>query len=169
MLAGALTDDARRLGDLAAVEAQRRSHQFLGCEHFLLALIVHEAGPASRILLDHGVTLKSASQAVQRCHAQSIAVPPPAHDGLKVTTRATTVLALAVVEAERLGEPMAGSAHILLALLTEGESVATAVLTTLGVDLMDLIREVLIALAVPAEARERYLAERAAATRGRSP
>lgn len=77
------------------------------------------------------------------------------------------VLHLAPVEAERLGEPTAGSAHVLLALLTEGESAAVTALRALGVDTMNLARDVLAALEVPAETRERYLAERAAAEAGR--
>lgn len=123
---------------------------------------MHEAGPASMVLGDHGVTPEAAGREIKRAHASSPVVPR-AYDGPRITPRATKVLSLAPGEAAQLGDSAAGSAHVLLALLVEGESVAAWALVRLGIDLRDLARDVLLALEVPTEARERYLTARAAA------
>ncbi|HEV2772756.1 MAG TPA: Clp protease N-terminal domain-containing protein [Thermoleophilaceae bacterium] len=62
---------------------------------------------------------------------------------------------LAEVEAERLGELEPRPAHTLLALMTEGDSVALHVLRRLGVDLVRLRGELLDVLQVPRETRDR--------------
>lgn len=162
---GALNYDAIRLKGLAYRESLRLEHGFVGCEHFLLGLIVHVAAPTSKVLHKHGVILDSAVAEIHRQYSPN--APHSKGEGLQLTPRARTILPLAAVEAERLGEPTAGSPHIMLALLTEGESVAVSTLIELGVDLVALSGDVLEALGLPVTTRERYLAERAHAVQGR--
>lgn len=150
---------------LATGEAKQLGHHWLGCEHLLLGLLADEPGTVGRVLSGHGVTLEAARQETVGIVGSPGEPGPEA--GLKFTPRATVVSRLAEVEAERLGEPEPGPAHILLALMTEGESVALRVLRRLGVDLVQLRAELLDALQVPEEMRERYIREREAYAQAR--
>jgi ATP-dependent Clp protease ATP-binding subunit ClpC len=150
---------------LALGQAKQLGHHWLGCEHLLLGLLADEQGAVARVLSGHGVTLEAARQETVR-----IVGPPGEPDpdaGLTFTPRATVVSRLAEVEAERLGELEPRPAHILLALMTEGGSVALHVLSRLGVDLVQLRAELLDALQVPKERCERYIREREAYVRAR--
>jgi ATP-dependent Clp protease ATP-binding subunit ClpC len=62
--------------------------------------------------------------------------------GYNFTERVRNVLALAREEAAALGHEYVGTEHALLALIREGQGVATTVLIGLGVDLGDLDRRV---------------------------
>lgn len=163
---GGFSEEAIELHNLALSEARRLSHDFLGCEHFLLGLIAFEAAPASKVLRDHGVTREAAAREILRQHLPEFGTGDEIRN---VTPQVGVVQAVAAVEAERLGEPRADSAHVLLGLLTVGESVAVGALRKLNVDFEGLARDVLVALDVPAATRERYLSERAATIAGRTP
>lgn len=153
------SDDGMRVHTLACAEAHRLDHGWLGCEHLLLGLCANHETPVSLVLSNQAADLESVRREVSRRVAADTG-PSTEHRGLKVTPRATVVLALANVEAERLGAQTVRSEHILLALLTEGESLAVLVLLALGVDVRQLYREVLSVLDVPAETQRRYLRER---------
>jgi len=84
----------------------------------------------------------------------------PEWSGKKLTPRAGVVSEIAEIEAERLGAPAPEAEHHLLALLTEGRSLAVAVLLDLGVDLKRLRGEVLDAPQIPPDTRDRYVRER---------
>lgn len=159
----ALTDDGSRVHALAHAEADRLHHHWIGCEHLLLGLAAMEAAPVSQTMSHQGADLKSlrreistklSTESMQICERQ----------GRAVTPRATVVLALAHVEAERLGARAVRSEHILLALLTEGESLAVSALLALGVNLHSLTVAVVSLLDVAADTKHRYLREREAAT-----
>ena len=59
------------------------------------------------------------------------------------TPRAKKVLALSANEARNLGHSYAGTEHILLGLLREGEGIAARVLENLGVDLEEIRFEIM--------------------------
>jgi ClpA/ClpB-like protein len=63
-------------------------------------------------------------------------------NGYNFTDRVRKVLQMAREEAARLRHEYVGPQHILLAIVEEGEGVASAVLTNLGVDLEELERRV---------------------------
>jgi ATP-dependent Clp protease ATP-binding subunit ClpC len=163
---GALTDEGIEIHALARTEARRLRHSWLGCEHLLLGLVAMREAPASRIITEQGADLESLRREISVRLAPE-QTQPSERLGLTVTPRATVVLALANVEAERLGARAVGSEHILLALLTEGESLGLAVLLALNVDIDNLAFEVLSVLDVPTETRIRYLRERQTGPSGR--
>ena len=69
------TDRARRVVDLAQVEARRLNH--IGTEHILLGLIHEKEGVAAKALESFGISLEAARQKVEELigHGQA---PGPA-------------------------------------------------------------------------------------------
>jgi ATP-dependent Clp protease ATP-binding subunit ClpC len=158
--------DHTKVLQLAAHEAEALGHYWLGCEHLLLGLLADTHGVASAVLSRHGLALEAARDETVRIFRREDDPQAADFPGLKWTPRATVVVRLADIEAERLGTPTVGTGHLLLALMTEGGSVALRVLTELGVDLVQLRSEVLEALEVPGQRRDRYIRERETSLRG---
>jgi len=144
---------------LALEEARGLGHHWLGAEHLLLGLLAHRNGKVAGILGAKGMTLAAAQAEVARRLDRGNGPKDSDFPGQKWTPRALNVAVLADVEAERLGHSEPGGAHVLLALLRAGQSVALAVLTHFGVDLSELRREVLAAVCVSNETCDRYLRE----------
>ena len=74
---------------------------------------------------------------------------------------------LPFAEAKRLGHEYVGCEHLLLVILTEGESVPNHLLRSLDVDLAKLRLDLLEALEVPSDLRDAYLRQRTAVERAR--
>jgi len=130
------TDRARSVLVLAQDEARQLHHGYIGTEHILLGLIRQGDGVGAEVLTSFDITLESVRNEVRAmlgevhdptAHAQN-ASPP-------FTPRAKKVLELSLREALKLGHSYIGTEHILLGIIREGESVATQVLTQLGVSL----------------------------------
>jgi ATP-dependent Clp protease ATP-binding subunit ClpA len=132
------TDQARRIVVLAQEEARMLSHNYIGTEHILLALIREGNGVTARALESLGVTEEAARQQVEEVVGRGEQDPPRGH--IPFTPRAKKTLELSLREAIALGSTSIGTEHILLGLIREGEgkgkgkSPATQVLDGLGVD-----------------------------------
>src|SRR5690606_25146028 len=74
--------------------------------------------------------------------AANVAGGEDAMNGYNFTDRVRKVLQMAREEAARLHHEYVGTEHILLGLIREGEGVAAAVLTNLGVDLEDIQQKI---------------------------
>ena len=109
--------------------AQLRSAQ-LGTEHLLLGLMGERKGIAARVLKAQGVTENRLQVAVAAVAAPAGDEPP---DEIPFAPRSKKAIELAVREALQLGHDYVGTEHLLLALFTEGEGLATDVLRELGV------------------------------------
>ncbi len=86
------------------------------------------------------------------------------HDSVRwsLSPRATVVLRLAEIEAERLGALEPSDAHTLLALITEGNGVPISILIGLGVNVSELREDLINSLEIPDAEREMYLRQRKA-------
>lgn len=158
---------------LHAREAQRLGHHWIGCEHLLLNVLADEEGPAAQVLATHGVTLEFARRRI----AETCGPGDPHAVGHKSSPRATVVVHLADIEAERLDHDDPTSAHVILAILTEGGGVPKGLFAECGVDTARLREDLLDALGVVGQTRATYLRQRqaterrqrAARTRGNKP
>ncbi len=158
-----IADDAAAALSRASDEADGLGHEWwIGCEHLLLGLLSDKRSLAGRVLAHTGVDIESARAAVRRICGATEGMERPEYSGKTYTTRATVVCRVAEIEAERLGAGAPGTGHYLLALLTEGQSVAVRALVELRVDLEKLRGEVLGALGVAPDTRDRYVSERQA-------
>ena len=132
------TDQARHVVVLAQEEARMLSHNYIGTEHILLALIREERGTAAQALESLGVSEEAARHQVEEIVGHGQQDPQRGH--IPFLPRAKKVLELALREALQLGNSCIGTEHILLGLIREGEregndkSPAAKVLNRLDVD-----------------------------------
>ncbi|HNX36097.1 MAG TPA: ATP-dependent Clp protease ATP-binding subunit [Kiritimatiellia bacterium] len=134
---GNFTARAQRAIQLAAREADRFNHPYIGTEHLLLGLVALGEGVAVEVLEEMGVALDDVRIAVERM--VGFGGETKTKGELPYTPRTKKVLQLAVSEAHALQQPLAGTEHLLLALLREGEGVAAQVLQSLNVRLDDVL------------------------------
>jgi hypothetical protein len=122
------TDRARHVLVHAQEEARGLGHGYLGTEHLLLGLLREREGLAARVL---GV-LDVSAEAVRARIVEMIGRGEEHAPGrIRLTPRSKKVLELARREAKRLRQPCAGTEHMLLAIVAEGEGVAAQILTAL--------------------------------------
>jgi ATP-dependent Clp protease ATP-binding subunit ClpC len=134
------TERSRRAVQLAAREADRFNHPYIGTEHLLLGLVALGEGVAVEVLEDMNVELDDVRIAVERM--VGVGGETKTKGELPYTPRSKKVLHLAVAEAHAMNQPLAGTEHLLMALLREGEGVAAQVLHSLNVRLNDVIEGV---------------------------
>lgn len=118
--------------------ARGMNHPFVGTEHLLLGLFTQPDALATKVLVAHGITeqavatgvapLSPARKPSKDTEAALAAENPP------YTRKAAHVLQGAVAEALVLGHNYVGTEHVLLAFYRDSASVATTVLTELGLD-----------------------------------
>ncbi len=124
--------DARRALDAAEDEARGFGHNYVGTEHQLLGLIRVEDATAGHVLRSLGVTIDGARAALRTIYDRRSA---PMSERLGMAPRAKRVLALARLEAERLGSETIGTEHLLLGIVREGNGIAAGMLEQIGVSL----------------------------------
>ncbi len=134
---GHFTERAQRAIQLATREAERFNHPYIGTEHLLLGLVALGEGVAVLILEEMGVSLDDVRIAVERL--VGVGGETKIRGELPYTPRTKKVLQLAIAEAQAMNQPQAGTEHILLALIREGEGVAAQVLNALKVDQQTVI------------------------------
>ena len=117
---------------LSQEEAQRFNHNYIGTEHLLLGLIREEEGIGAKALVNLGVELEKARNAVEFIIGRGDRI---VLGEIGLTPRAKKVIELSVDEARRLGHHYIGTEHLLLGIIREGEGIAAGVLESLGVNL----------------------------------
>ncbi|MEI6210250.1 MAG: ATP-dependent Clp protease ATP-binding subunit [bacterium] len=134
------TPRAQRAIQLANREADRFNHAYVGTEHLLLGLVGLGEGVAVEVLESMGVSLEDIRLAVER--QVGLGGETKTAGQLPFTPRTKKVFQLAMVEAQGMHQPQVGTEHLLLALLREGEGKAAQVLTSLNVNLDDVLTAV---------------------------
>jgi ATP-dependent Clp protease ATP-binding subunit ClpA len=123
------TPRARNAVMVAQNEARAAGHDQIRPEHLVLGLLSDPQSPAATAVVELGVPLATARQAV------TTALPPPAGEVpalIPFDQQTRKVLELTFREALRLGHDYIGTEHILLALLELEDS--EGVLSGLGID-----------------------------------
>src|SRR5947209_7095597 len=138
-----LTPRAKKVIEYAVDEARRLNHHYIGTEHLLLGLVREGHGIAAGVLESLGVNLeKVRTQTIQVLSqlsgTQIVETPTPLTVPLRQTEAFKSIQSLAQEEALLLQHDYVGTEHLLLALLTEGNSIATKVLIKFGVELEKL-------------------------------
>ena len=134
---GSFSPNAQRAIQLARQEASRFNHQYVGTEHLLLGVLALGEGVAVSVLQHMNISTESVRYEIEKMveggPALKTAGEPP------FTPRSRKVLHMSMAEAKAMNSPVAGTEHMLLALLREGEGLAAQVLRNLGVD-FDAVR-----------------------------
>lgn len=118
---------------MLAQEESRRMHQnFVGTEALVLGLIGEGNGIAAGVLRSSDVRLIDLRMQVEKIIGRGLS---PSPDQIPFTPRAKRIIELAWTESQHRGVDRVGTAHILLALMTEREGVGCRVLANAGIDL----------------------------------
>jgi len=127
-----LTPRAKNVLDLAKDIAREYGQGYVGTEHLLLAIIREGTGLGAKSLVAEGVTEEAAREVIDelvkdRLHETWVIGRLPG------TPNYRDVLSRAAHEARGQGNWLIGSAHFLLALLAEEDSLGAQTLRELGV------------------------------------
>ena len=135
------TERVRKVLSLAREEAAALSHEYVGTEHILLALVREGEGVASAVLQNLGIESEDLRDKVL-----SVVKPGRARGSgpdLPYTSRAKKVLELAMSAMRDLDHAYVGTEHLLLGLVAEEKGIAAQVLLDAGCDLESARNETL--------------------------
>lgn len=137
---GGFTERSQKALYLAAGEAQKLGHNYMGTEHVLLGIAL-EGGQASKILNDMGIT-------ADKIRDEIIDVEGKGDLGfmlseIPLTPRTKRLIEVAKSESRDLNHNFVAPEHLLLAIIKEGEGVAYGILLRLGVDMEKLYSEII--------------------------
>ena len=130
----ALSDESRRVLELAEEEARRLGHPFVGTEHLLIGLLLEGGSAAAELLIDSGVEVDDLREILGGPAEEG----EPDDDELPFTPRARSCLRRAVQEGRRFGIERAEPEHLLLAILADEDGVAVQALVDCEVSVEDV-------------------------------
>lgn len=144
------TRQAKAALKLAESTARSWKHSYIGTEHILVGLLDEQEGTAGKILEEFGVDREKLESLITKLIAPSGV--PVAEKSVGYSPRAQKVREQAVKEAEKQKEDLAGTEHLLLAMLKETDCVGTRLLYTMGVNIQKLYSAVLAAAGIDTNA-----------------
>ena len=133
---GMYTEQAESALKRAQKISARMRHPYTGTEHILLGLLDEKDSTAGQVLASAGVTRKGLEEMIDQLIAPEGGIVLEERSGF--TPRAKKILDDAVAEAKRFHEEQAGTEHILIAILEDGECVGYRLLNTMNVRLREL-------------------------------
>ena len=144
MMYDRFTTKAKHALQMAMAAAEELDHRYVGTEHILLGLLREGTGTAAKILDGHGVT----EEKVMNLINQQVAPLSPVHlaERDEYTPKARRVLENSQNEATQFHAGLIGTEHILIAMIKEGECVATRLLNTMGVSIQRLYVDIMVAM-----------------------
>ena len=144
------TRQAKAALKLAESTARSWKHSYIGTEHILVGLLDEQEGTADKILEEFGVDREKLESLITKLIAPSGVLVAEKSAGY--SPRAQKVREQAVKEAEKQKEDLAGTEHLLLAMLKETDCVGTRLLYTMGVNIQKLYSAVLAAAGIDTNA-----------------
>jgi hypothetical protein len=125
------TAKAQQMLITAQAEAQKMGFSYIGTEHLLLAAFADEASQSAQILSSLGVHERTVRIVLEERvrHGKQ----PPGGPEIIPTSRVKKVIELAFKLCSAAADPLVGTGHVLLALVTESQGIAAHVLKDSGV------------------------------------
>ena len=138
------TPQAKEALSLAVGVAESLNHGYVGTEHLLIGLLQEGTGVAAKVLEENGVEEDKVVELV----SQLIAPNPTLQtaDTAAYTPRARRVIENSYREAVRFKAAQIGTEHLLIAILREGDCVASRLLNTMGVSVQKIYIDLLAAM-----------------------
>ena len=131
MQSGRFTDKAKTALMLAEKTASKMHAGYVGTEHVLVGLLKERTGVAAGVLSENGVEEDRLLEMIKELIVPESVVTVKEREGY--SPRCEAVLEEAHRQAQRFYADQTGTEHILLAMLKEGECVATRLLKTMGI------------------------------------
>ena len=138
------TEKAEQALELARRVSARLNHPYTGTEHILLGLLKESTGTAGQVLSGAGVTERGLIDMIRQLIAPEGGTLTKGRR--EFTPRARKILEDARTEAKRFHEELVGTEHILIAILKDGECVASRLLNTMSIRLRELYAELLTSM-----------------------
>ena len=149
------TQNALVVQKLAQEAAKECGHSYAGSEHLLIGLLREPEGTGGVILRENKVDEEKLLALIDQL------IAPDSGTAVKEkgewTPRAVTILEGSIEEAHLVGDALAGTEHILLAILKDVECAAARLLYTMGINLQKLYVEVLEVLGISEERMKELL------------
>ena len=131
------SEEARRALENAQSAAGELGHSYVGSEHLLLGLLLTEGSGAETILSEAGITFDDAKEKLMNLVETG---DPVENATLQITPRAQRILQSAVYESAR-NHRETGTEFLLLATVSDGDSLAVRILVLLGADPSEIYRK----------------------------
>ncbi len=131
------TIQAQRSLQLAIEVAEECHHQYIGTEHILLGLVREGTAVAGKVLKANGVTEEKISDMIAKFMVSGESGVSLA-DPSGYTPSAKRVLEQAMQEAREGQSRLVGTEHLLMAILKDGNCVASRIISTLGVSMQKI-------------------------------
>jgi ATP-dependent Clp protease ATP-binding subunit ClpC len=151
------TERGRKIIIYAKEEAEKRNNDYLGTEHFLLAVLRDDDSIPVIILKKMGLSIEEIRYEVER--SLPMGTNLLTFGDIPFTPRAKKVLELAIEEARLLGHTYIGSEHLLLGLIREDEGIGGRILRNLGASLLGA-RQLTINLSIKPQFQHTHQKER---------
>ena len=145
------TPKAQRALNEAMEAASSMGHTYIGTEHILLGLLSDRDSTAYHLLEEKGASLSDVRDAVAEFAGQG---SPTQVSPADMTPRTKKIIEMSSMLAMQSGAGYIGTEHILLALLSEPEAVATKLLASLSVNTGELRQDTASFLAAPSGKKE---------------
>jgi ATP-dependent Clp protease ATP-binding subunit ClpC len=123
------TDRAGVALNAAVTAAREMGHTYVGTEHIMLGLLREGSGVAATVLAAQGVTATAYARKILETESSGSYSGVTPDD---MTPRGKAALELALSDAAMTGQRLAGTEHILTAILRDDTSVAVRLLQQLG-------------------------------------
>ena len=138
------TPQAKEALSLAVGMAESLNHGYVGTEHLLIGLLQEGTGVAARVLEENGVEESKVVELVSQLISPKTSVQMA--ENAAYTPRARRVIENSYREAVRFKAAQIGTEHILIAILREGDCVASSLLNTMGISVQKLYIDLLAAM-----------------------
>ena len=138
------TPQAKEALSLAVGMAESLNHGYVGTEHLLIGLLQEGTGVAARVLEKNGVEESKVVELVSQLISPNTSVQMA--ENAAYTPRARRVIENSYREAVRFKAAQIGTEHILIAILREGDCVASRLLNTMGISVQKLYIDLLAAM-----------------------
>ena len=138
------TPQAKEALSLAVGMAESLNHGYVGTEHLLIGLLQEGTGVAARVLEENGVEESKVGELVSQLISPNTSVQMA--ENAAYTPRARRVIENSYREAVRFKAAQIGTEHILIAILREGDCVASRLLNTMGISVQKLYIDLLAAM-----------------------
>ena len=138
------TPQAKEALSLAVGMAESLNHGYVGTEHLLIGLLQEGTGVAAMVLEENGVEESNVVELVSQLISPNTSVQMA--ENAAYTPRARRVIENSYREAVRFKAAQIGTEHILIAILREGDCVASRLLNTMGISVQKLYIDLLAAM-----------------------
>ena len=138
------TPQAKEALSLAVEMAESLNHGYVGTEHLLIGLLQEGTGVAAKVLEENGVEEAKVVELVSQLITPDNSVQMA--ENAAYTPRARRVIENSYRGAVRFKAAQIGTEHILIAILREGDCVASRLLNTIGISVQKLYIDLLAAM-----------------------